>query len=691
MVALASPVNAGFKEHFDLGQQYLANYQYSGAISEFRSALRINYLDNSARIGLVNSYLARGAHLANTDKNYAKAANDYRSALFYLVYYPNTSAVRNSSQAIVNVNSNLNKCLTALNFNTSAKNRFETAKQLRAEGEFAAAGYEFNQSLGDTAYIKDSFEQVGDIMRLVGNDQKSAEYYKKALSVSPADVNIRMSYAKALDKLGQESEAVQEYNYVLARIGDDKEMLYTLERIYKKKLETSPSDAVITSNLGAIMQKQGKLDEALRYYSKAEYLDPSNVTTRINTGTLYQQKGDYRTAITAYDSVLVLHPDSAQANLYKAQSLAALGDKKSAIEHYKKVIALEPNNIEAQAQIVELLCATMPANQFMDYIRKNLPDVKPVEIMYNYALDLHKQNKLEEAIAAYNEVLKLETGNPEIYLNLGIAQAQNKNYQAAYITLNTALIKFPNNVQLRDELFKLTNALADEKLRAAADLFEKGKFKEAAEAYIQIRPATAESMLGAAAAHQKLNDNNAALEYYKKAFAMRQTDSEIAYTIAALYAAQNKFDDARNYNTKALALNKTNKNALELVDIINQNENAVIITKAIALFDSGKFDESLAGFNKILEKDPKNASALYYRAMIFDEGINGKKEYAKAIADYKAALALDPSLVIINYLIGVAYDNLEQPKNALPYFKKFVETYTQEDDFKNYATERIKQ
>ena len=47
---VAQPVFADFKEHFDLGTQYLSNYQYSGAITEFKSALRINYKDNSARI-----------------------------------------------------------------------------------------------------------------------------------------------------------------------------------------------------------------------------------------------------------------------------------------------------------------------------------------------------------------------------------------------------------------------------------------------------------------------------------------------------------------------------------------------------------------------------------------------------------------------------------------------------------------
>lgn len=139
---------ADFREHFDLGQQYLSNYQYSSAITEFKNALRINYLDNSARIGLINSYLARGTEYANKDKAWAKAADDYRSALFYLMYYPNSSAVQNSAQAINLATNNFERCLDEIKFDRSPQNRFNTAKKLRAEGNFPAAAYEFNQALG---------------------------------------------------------------------------------------------------------------------------------------------------------------------------------------------------------------------------------------------------------------------------------------------------------------------------------------------------------------------------------------------------------------------------------------------------------------------------------------------------------------------------------------------------------------
>lgn len=681
--SIALPACADFKEHFDLGQQYLSNYQYSGAITEFKSALRINYLDNSARIGLINSYLARGTYYANTDKDYAKAADDYRAALFYLLYYPNANQVRNSSQAIVQVTSNLNKCLNEINFNTTAENRFNTAKQLRAEGNFAAAAYEFNQSLSDKSLIKDSFEQTGDIMKLLGNDQKAAEYYKKAVAVAPSDIDLRLSYAKILDKLGSEDEAVNEYNYILSKTEDNKDILYSLERIYKRKLEDSPQDASITANLGAIMQKEGNLDEALRYYSKAEYLDPSNVNTRINVGTLYQQKGDFKTAITAYDSVLTIYPDNVLANLYKAQSLAAIGDDKKATELYKKVLTLDPGNKTAQNEMINMVRGTMTTAQFVDYIKKNNPQ-NASDILYNYALDLHKQNKLADSIAIYNEVIKLTPSNPEVYVNLAIAQGQNKNYDSALATLNTANTKFPNNSQVKDALKSIQAQSTDEKLASAAEYYNNKDYQNAVSEYLKIQPPTSDSMLGAASAYQNMNDIDNAIVYYKKALNLSPKNSDIAYYIGALYADKEDYTNAKTYTDKALVLNKDNKQAQELLESLNAQLASQDLEKAINLFESEQYSESLVLLNKILSIEPNDAYALYYRGMIYDT----QKKYNEAIADYKKAIDISPELTIVNYLIAVDYDTLGQYKNALPYYKTFTDKYTEQDEYLKYAQTR---
>ena len=127
---ISQPVFADFKEHFDLGTKYLANGQTSSAITEFKSALRINYKDNSARIQIINAYLARGQHYANNEKNWEKAADDYRSALFYMQMYPEGENVQVSS-AIGPVTQNLNTCLNMMNFDRTPKSRFQKAKELR--------------------------------------------------------------------------------------------------------------------------------------------------------------------------------------------------------------------------------------------------------------------------------------------------------------------------------------------------------------------------------------------------------------------------------------------------------------------------------------------------------------------------------------------------------------------------------
>ncbi len=679
-----NPCFAGFKEHFDLGQQYLSNYQYSGAITEFKSALRINYLDNSARLGLINSYLSRGTYYANTDHDYQKAADDYRAALFYLTIYPNANQVKNSAQTIVLVGSNLNKCLNAINFETSAQNRYSTAKQLRAEGNFAAAGYEFSQALSDASFVKDSLQQTADILKVLGNDPKASEYYKKAVAVAPNDIPLRLTYAQLLDKLGQEDASVEEYNYILSKTTDNKDILYTLERIYKRKLEDSPNDAVITANLGAIMQKEGNYDEALRYYSKAEYLDPSNTNTRLNVGTLYQQKGDYKTAITAYDSILILNPDDIQANLYKAQSLAASGDKKSALELYKKVTTLEPNNEIAQADMIDMVKETMAIPQFVEYIKKNNPN-NASDILYNYALDLHKKNKLADAINLYNEVIKIDSTNPEVYVNLAIAQGQNKNYDTALATINTAKSKFNNNSQITEAELSLKAQATDEKLEIAANYYNNKDYQNAINEYLKISPATADTMLGVASAYQNLNQTDKAIEYYKQALSFAPTNSDIAYYIAALYADKEDMENAKIFAQKSLALNKTNKQAQELLKNISENLVAQNLDKAISLFDNEKYTESLELINKILTTDSKNAYALYYRGMIYDT----QKKYSLAINDYKKAISLNPDLIIANYLIGVDYDMLEQYKNAMSYYKAFTTTYSEDDEYAKYAKNRI--
>lgn len=688
VLSINTCVFADFKQHFDLGQSYLSQYQYSGAITEFKNALRINYMDTSARIGLVNSYLARGTQYANKDKNWTKAADDYRSALFYLVYYPDQGAVNNSAQAISQTTSNLDKCLGVSGFSKNFQNRYNTAKKLRAEGNFSAAAYEFAQSLGDKHLQKDSFSQIGDIMNILGNKPKAEEYYKKAVAVAPGDADLRLTYAKILDLNGKSDEALKEYSYVLSKSkSSDKENLYILERTFSKKLSANPNNANLNANMGAVLQKQERLDEALTYYKQAENLAPSNINTRINVGTLYQQKGDYRTAIKAYESVLILYPDNVNALLYRAQCYDKLGDTKVAQDGYKKVLALDPNNFLIKEQMLDNVKKTASAQEFVSYVNSNFKDNNPEDMIYDYAIELHKANNIDEAIYLYQEAIKASKNNAQaqMYINLALAQAQGGDLDNATATLNTASAKFPQDNTVKEQFKNISAMKTDSLISQAGKYYENGDYDNAIKTYLNISPATVDSMLGAAGAYQAMGNIDNAINYYKKALELKPFDSDIAYYIAALYGEKEDYASAKEYLQKSVKFNKNNQNAISYLASLEEAENSQLLTDAISLYEENNLDASLNKLNQILKTDSNNSYALYYRGMIYDT----KAKRNEAISDLKRAYELNKDFAICNYLIAINYDNLGNYKEACKYYNLYANSDVEEDEYKKYAKARV--
>lgn len=620
-----------FIQHYEAAQNFLEQGQYSSAIVSFRKALRINFLDNSARIGLINSYLARATYYANQEKNYEKSANDFRSALFYLKMYPTkTQTIENSASMIASANENLNQCLRVLSYDKTASSRYKKAEELRAMGNFSAAAFEFSQSAQAEKYSADANTQIADLLKLLGNETRAADYYKIALDLKPTDSLLRMKYARTLDKLGRYDDAVVQYNSALATSKGDLEVLYALERIYLKKLAQTPSDAELNANLGAIKQAQGDFETALSYYGKAEQLNPTNINTRLNVGTLFQQKKEYLKALKSYDSVLTLYPDNVQANLYKAQALSEMGNKKEALELYKKVLTLDPANSVAKAEITNIMQATMSPNEFISYLgQKANNDKALLTTLYDYTVKLHKDNKINDAILGYRTIININSSMTDAYINLAICYASLNDYKNAIATLNNAKAKFPTNNLVLKTLKDVQNDLLSTSLAEASKNYENKDYQKAIEKYLAITPATEDSMLGVAASYQAINDFNKAIDYYKKAELINPKNAEIPYYIGYLYSEQQNWNDAETYLQKSISLNPDSE-AKNLLSYVNQNLILIEYNNAIDLFEKNNFESALTKLNNIIKKGFNNDFIYYYRGLIYDE----QKKYKLAVDDY---------------------------------------------------------
>ena len=676
-----------FVQYYEAAQEYLAQGQYSSAIVEFRKALRINYLDNSARIGLINSFLSRATYYANQEKNYDKSANDFRSAIFYLKMYPTKDqTVANSSGMIASATENLNQCLKVTGFDRTPSARYKKAEELRAMGNFSAAAYEFMKASENSSLAADANAQIADLMKLLGNEVRSADYYKIAMDLKPDDGLLRMKYARTLDKLGRYDEAVVQYNAALENSNGDMEVLYALERIYLKKLALTPSDAELNANIGAIKQAQGDFEGALSYYAKAEQINPNNVTTRLNVGTLYQQKKDYTRAIKAYDSVLTIYPDNVQANLYKAQALSEMGDKKNSLTYYKKVLTLDPSNPAAKAQIKDVLRDSMTPKEYIAYLKQNSGDRTMRSMLYDYAYKLHKENKTDEAITAYKAVIESDNTNVDAYVNLAICYASLNDYKNAQDILNTAKSKFPNNSQVAKTLKEVQADNLSASLASANKSYENKDYKKALNEYLAINPADENSLIGAAACYQAMNNLDKAIEYYKKAAVVNPKNAEIFYYIGYLYSEQQKWTDSESYLRKSLAINPESE-AKGLLNYVLQNISLADLNEGVKLYEKKNFEQALAKFNEVLKRETTNAYAYYYRALIYDE----QKNPQAAIKDYMDVLKNSNDYPIVNYMIAVDYDGLEKYKDAYKYYNEFISKYTTEDEYLKYAKSRVEE
>ena len=678
-----SAPSGAFAEHYNAAQNYLMQNQFSSSIVEFRKALRINYLDNSARIGIVNAYLARATYYANQEKDYDKAANDFRSAIFYLKIYPNKEqAVQNSAGMIASATENLNQCLKVKSVDTTPLARYKKAEELRAIANFSASAYEFSKAAESDKLAADANSQIADLLKLLGNEPRSADYFKVALDLKPNDGVLRMKYARTLDKLGRYDEAVVQYNETLANSKGNMEVLYALERIYLKKLAQTPRDAELNANIGAIKQAQGDFETALSYYGKAEQLNPSNVTTRLNVGTLFQQRKEYQKAIQSYDSVLTLYPNNTQALLYKAQVYKEMGDSKTALNLYKKILSIDPNNAGAKAEIAGVMKDSMSPGEYISYLAQN----GSADELYDYGYKLHKENKIDDAISAYKAVLTKNSSKVDAYVNLAICYAAKDDYNNAISTLNDAKAKFPANNLVLKTLQDVQSDLSSTRLATASSSYENKDYKKAIQEYLAINPPTEDSMLGVAASYQALNDYNNAIEYYKKAEKINPNNSEIPYYIGYLYSEQQNWALAESYLNKALKLNPQSE-AKDLLSYVTQNGSVSILNEGIDLFEKNNYQNALIKFNEVLKKETTNAYAYYYRGLIYDE----QKQPKLAINDYLNVLKYSNEFPIANYMLAVDYDSLENYKEAFKYYQKFISSYTTDDEYLKYAKSRMEE
>ncbi len=110
---------------------------------------------------------------------------------------------------------------------------------------------------------------------------------------------------------------------------------------YRRVVAIDPTYAAAWNNLGLLLHRMGRLDEAGKAYESALDQDATCCEAVYNLGSLAEDRGDLDDAVRCYRHALDLSPDYADAHFNLAGALARAGRADEAIAHWQRYLELD--------------------------------------------------------------------------------------------------------------------------------------------------------------------------------------------------------------------------------------------------------------------------------------------------------------------------------------------------------------
>jgi protein O-mannosyl-transferase len=174
--------------------------------------------------------------------------------------------------------------------------------------------------------------------------------------------------------------------------------------LWSHTLAVNPNNFIAEDNLGDSLLTAGKPDEAYTHFQRAAEIMPRDPWSHGNMGAYLQQQGRLQEAIAEYRTTLSLSRDRVMIALTQANLGSAyrdLGDDKDALESYNA--AIDINSYQANAY-------------------------------FGRAVLYRKQGKLAEAIRDFSKAVELQpTADGYVRLGQALAQAQRREEALAAI------------------------------------------------------------------------------------------------------------------------------------------------------------------------------------------------------------------------------------------------------------------
>ncbi len=277
-------------------------------------------------------------------------------------------------------------------------------------------------------------------------------HYLKGLATEPKNQSARLTVARIFLTQGKLNKAIAQMEILrgqgsaemlvygsLAKYYNQQGDTFEAERVIVEGLKISPGNPMLMVEYGLLLEKRGKINEALRAYQTALRGDKTNAFLLSKLGTLYLRIDQLKSAEDYLNQALIADPDSARTLAYMVDLRVEQKKWTKALFLLDQMIARQPGNywpLARKSFIMLQQGKSKKALALIDQAIRLAPQEEPLYEVRAQALeDLGQYQKAE---IAYQQALEKSPGQAVLLTKLAYVQLHSDPAKAR-LSLDQAL------------------------------------------------------------------------------------------------------------------------------------------------------------------------------------------------------------------------------------------------------------
>ena len=292
----------------------------------------------------------------------------------------------------------------------------------------------------------------------LGKYNEAKNFIGRAIEVDSTNAEAQSLYAKVL--VGLEgataganylSELIvnypkqNKYRMTLAEVYIQNENYQMAEGILRQIISLEQENKMAIINLGRVLRLLNRNNEALEQFFLAGVKDPNDANPIFMAGQLYFDSGKFDEAASQYAQVLKQNSRFPLAHFQRGRALLQLNQAKEALSEAKMEQALNPDLAEGYILAAEanyaLKLYTGCATEFQKAVAKN---PQGAGVYVKMARCNRRSGSLDAALSLLREAEAKESGNPDLYKELGAIYQTKGMGEEALKSYDRYLALMPN-------------------------------------------------------------------------------------------------------------------------------------------------------------------------------------------------------------------------------------------------------